>query len=482
MISEHLDRITRLQDAGELSRAADDARAVLQREGGSLSAGDRSALEYEIERSRRIARDYSLSREELLGLLREGIAGFEDGELDAWIAGGRLDFLPIDGEPRFVGPSRANLLFRFPEIRARAAPPVSAAESRFLLDHARRVSKEAAGNPRGMGRPRRFTVTMSIHVLPGRVARGETIRCWMPFPREEEFQRGVELLSAAPVPLHVNDARAPHRALYFEQASRGDEETVFRATWRMEVRPRWFNLKEARGAGRAGGPFTGEQPPHVAFSGRLIRLAEEIVGGAGEPAARARRIYDWIGAHLRYSFAREYSTLRNIPEGVLERGCGDCGQIALLFITLCRIAGVPARWQSGWVLFPFKRNLHDWAEIHLEPHGWVPVDPDYAMAVRQHHDGLRPEEKAALADFYFGGLDAYRMMINGDHGQPLVPPKEDFRSDPVDFQRGELEAGGRNLYFDCFRYRLSVDYVDPPDGGGSAGPGTPGLTAPGSAR
>ena len=42
-----------------------------------------------------------------------------------------------------------------------------------------------------------------------------------------------------------------------------------------------------------------------------------------------------------WASAREYSTIENIPEYELDNHKGDCGQVSLLFITLCRISGIP---------------------------------------------------------------------------------------------------------------------------------------------
>jgi len=55
---------------------------------------------------------------------------------------------------------------------------------------------------------------------------------------------------------------------------------------------------------------------------------------------------------------------------------------------------------------------------------------------------------------YFGGLDQYRMAANSDHSQSLNPPKQSMRSDNVDFQRGELETRGHNIYFDQYSWDL----------------------------
>jgi hypothetical protein len=56
----------------------------------------------------------------------------------------------------------------------------------------------------------------------------------------------------------------------------------------------------------------------------------------------------------------------------------DCGQEALLFITLCRLNGIPAHWETGWTTGPDK-NMHDWCEIYLAPYGWVPADVSYGL-------------------------------------------------------------------------------------------------------
>jgi hypothetical protein len=176
-------------------------------------------------------------------------------------------------------------------------------------------------------------------------------------------------------------------------------------------------------------------------------------------------IYDWIATNIRYSFAREYSTLHNISLYCYTNRYGDCGQITLLYMTLCRIAGIPARWQSGWVIYPHYQNLHDWCEIWLAPHGWVPVDPNYGISTESPGFAhLTPEARAALRDFYFGGMDAYRLVINRDHGFPHFPAKQHFRSDTVDFQRGELETAKGNLYFNQFRYRMELEVLDSPGG------------------
>jgi transglutaminase-like putative cysteine protease len=195
------------------------------------------------------------------------------------------------------------------------------------------------------------------------------------------------------------------------------------------------------------------------FTPEMRALSERILAGETNPAKKAKKFFDWIADNIKYSYALEYSTLRNISDYCRVKGYGDCGQEALLFITLCRLNGIPARWQSGWNTFPGTKTIHDWCEAYLEPHGWIPIDPYQGVWAMRYAFTLTPEQKREVRDFYFGGLDYYRMAANSDHNRELSPPKKSFRSDDVDFQRGELEWGSQNIYFDQYSYQLEIQEV-----------------------
>jgi transglutaminase-like putative cysteine protease len=130
---------------------------------------------------------------------------------------------------------------------------------------------------------------------------------------------------------------------------------------------------------------------------------------------------------------------------------GDCGIKSLLFITLARYCGIPAKWQSGWMMHPPVINLHDWAEVYFEGIGWVPVDPDF---------GIQYSEDEKVKYFYTNGIDSYRLIVNDDISRDFYPAKIYPRSETVDFQRGEVEWKGGNLYFDKWDYHMDVEYPD----------------------
>ena len=92
--------------------------------------------------------------------------------------------------------------------------------------------------------------------------------------------------------------------------------------------------------------------------------------------------------------------------------------------------------------------MHDWAEFYVEPWGWLPADPSR---------GLQISDDPIIREFCFGHQDVYRLIVNLDYGSPLVPPKSSLRSEPADFQRGEVELDGRNLYFDEWTWQFEFE-------------------------
>ncbi len=120
-----------------------------------------------------------------------------------------------------------------------------------------------------------------------------------------------------------------------------------------------------------------------------------------------------------------------------------------LFMSMLRYKGIPVRWQSGWKIPPEAKNLHDWCEVYFEGTGWVPVDISY---------GLQYSTDQRTRDFYISGIDSYRLIINDGVRGNLYPEKKFLRSEPFDFQRGEVEWGGGNLYFDKWDYEMEIIY------------------------
>jgi carboxypeptidase Q len=426
----------------------------------------KEVLVLERDRLARIRRDFPLKEEELWERVLTSVAEVTREEFEGWVEEGRFDWRMVDGEERFFGSSLSNLFFRHPELESRRRPARdSVARQRAYLENARAIRKAAKAEGRPWVLPKRLKARMTLDVRPGHVSEGGKVAVWLPIPRGFPHQTDITWLGSDPSLKALAPEGSALRSAYFETQAGGDGSVTVWMEYAYTAWGVWHDLgregmavdgrlAKARVEGQEAGEGLGEGP-QVRFTSEMRALAASLGGGgSGQTVEVAKRYYDWIAEHIRYSYAPEYSTVDDLAERCRATGVGDCGQVAFLFMTLCRISGIPARWQSGWSLFPGDQTIHDWCEVYLEPWGWVPVDPYMGMYAMQYAPALSEEERRELRDFYFGGLTQYRMAANADHQQALFPPKRFGRSDPVDFQRGEVETADRNLYFDAFRYRL----------------------------
>ena len=453
---------SRLEVQGHFKQAADLLSTALQNE--SVPAGERKKLEFELDRLERIRKEFPFTQEKLFAELKRSVKGLTAEEYDRWLAEGRFENREIEGQRYFANTSVSNLYFRYPELNARRMPPMdTTALQKARLESVTSIKQAALAEKKPYVLPKRFHVTMTVTAQPTAAVPGEIICAWLPIPRRYPFQDEFTLISTSPPVRRIDSEESPIRCVYLEQPAKKNAPTRFKLDYEYTAHAVSFDIKPGTVL-----PCDPNDPslkqflaeaPHVVFTPEMRALSQQIVGDETNPCLKAKKCYDWIAENIKYSFALEYSTIRNISDYCRVKGYGDCGQEALLFITLCRLNGVPARWQSAWNTFPGDKDIHDWTEIYLAPYGWVPVDPYMGLWAMRYANTLTAEQRRQIRDFYFGGLDQYRIIANSDHNQTLTPPKRSLRSDNVDFQRGELECGGKNIYFDQYSYNLSLKEV-----------------------
>ncbi len=457
--------VNQFEQSGQFKQAAGVLENALQRK--SLTSAERKNLEFELDRLERIKKDFPYTREQLFTELKATVKGLTSEEFGRWIGEGRFDSREIDGRRYFMTSSVSNLFFRYPELNPRRIPPKETAElEKAIWKTCAAIKQAALAEHRPYVLPRRFHVTMTVTAASNAAPAGETIRAWLPVPRRYPFQGDFQLISTSSPAKQLGDEQNSVRCVYLEQAARKKKPTEFTIDYHYTTHGVWFDVRPEQVTAcdpndSALQPFIREAP-HVLFTPDIRALSREIAGDEPNPYLKARKFYDWIAGQIKYSYAIEYSTIRNISDYCRRNGYGDCGQEALLFITLCRLNGIPARWQSGWNLFPGAKTIHDWSEIYVAPYGWMPVDPYMGIYAMRYANTLNLEQRREIRDFYFGGLDQYRMAANSDHSQTLSPPKHSMRSDDVDFQRGELECRGHNIYFDQYSWDLKYEEMGLP--------------------
>ena len=278
------------------------------------------------------------------------------------------------------------------------------------------------------------------------------VRAWLPIPADCPAQSEIELQSFTETPAHIAAPDAPQRTVYWEADL--TENRRFGVQYRYRT-----TAVYADPMGFAPDPVqpdfdTGERAPHIVFTPFLRALAAQLTAGVTNPAEKARRIYDYVTLNVRYHYQPAYFVQECLPDRCARDRRGDCGIMALTFITLCRIVGIPARWQSGLSVSPSGVGCHDWAMFYIAPKGWMYADCSFGASMARQGD----EE---LRRHYFGSLDIGRMVANRAFEAPFDPPMCGFRSDPYDNQSGECEADGIGLYGEELDTRKElIDFED----------------------
>ncbi|MBQ5410007.1 MAG: transglutaminase-like domain-containing protein [Bacteroidales bacterium] len=400
----------------------------------------------------RIRKDFTMTPEEGLKQIKAKMPNVTQEQIAKWKRDSKIEYMVIDGKEWWFRKSVRNLWLLADELKEDHD-----AEKWDTYNTRRRYYLEAMQSPadaNGLRDWRHIVVRFYLDVNADAIPAGETLRVWMPFPYQNLRQRNIKLESSN-YPVTYSEG-SKHHTVYMEAKTEKGKPTHFEYTFSYDVAERHIAqddllamLEPYDKNSAEYKEFTGNYPPHIVITDDTRALAREIVEGETNPVLQASKIFNWISSRYPWAGAREYSTIKNMPEYVMANGHGDCGQVALMYITLVRSLGIPARWESGWMLHPDEINWHDWAETYFEGIGWVPTDQSFG----------RSAVGTPMNNYYATGIDVYRMASNEAIGDKLSPEKKFIRSETVDFQPGEVEWRKGNLYYDTWKSHLEVKSI-----------------------
>ncbi len=135
------------------------------------------------------------------------------------------------------------------------------------------------------------------------------------------------------------------------------------------------------------------QSQYIPFSDRLRKFFWSTRPDQREDVAQyVRRTVGYIRDQFHYEKGAT-SVYSNLDD-ILTKGCGVCQDFAHLTIGILRLAGVPARYVSGY-LAPepvqvrkepvSEQASHAWVEALLPNAGWVGFDPTHRGRVTERH-------------------------------------------------------------------------------------------------
>jgi transglutaminase-like putative cysteine protease len=272
-----------------------------------------------------------------------------------------------------------------------------------------------------------FTYLTRIPALPRDAG---ILRIWIPIPQSGSYQSIRDLKIESPFPyVKHRDHEYGNEYLYLE-APAGKVSSL--AEIRMLLQATRQEHRADLSANPVGAPLLAAPPAdlqrflqpdrRVPLQGIIAELATQETRGIQDPLEKARAIYNYVVATMRYDKSGTgWGNGDAIWACTAKRG--NCTDFHSLLIGMMRSQGIPARFEIG---FPLPADQHDgtipgyhcWAQFYVERYGWIPVDAS---------EGWKHPEKK---NYFFGAHDDNRVQFTVGRDIRLDPPQQ---GDPLNY-------------------------------------------------
>jgi sugar lactone lactonase YvrE len=214
---------------------------------------------------------------------------------------------------------------------------------------------------------------------PGKVITAD-LHIAIPVNRDNQELTGEPVFNMPPTGFVTDKWGQKTAHFHFENLEAGETKTVEMTTVATTWEVRYFIFPDQVGSfAQIPGEITAkylEDHEKFQIAHPVIQQAvREVVGDEKNPYWIMRDIFDYINANMYYEMTGGWNTAPT----VLARGNGSCSEYALVFISMCRAAGIPARYAGSVVVRGEDASMddvfHRWAEVYLPGYGWIPVDP-----------------------------------------------------------------------------------------------------------
>lgn len=408
------------------------------------------------ERMKRIRLDFNKTREEVLDDAKKIYPDITETEFKKWDDMGDIEKKQIEGKILYFSEAGRNL-FRVNNEAKAIKKKIHPSKNRIWNALGRNIKEIINNYKNGKGSynsKKKLHITFTVSIPPDTIPHGEILKVWLPFPKALDRQSNITLSQSFPKKRLISSENSLQRTIYFENIAIKGKPSKFKIKFKYDSTGFYKKIDPSKVTkpdltDKEIKKHTGERLPHIYFSEKIKEISKQITGNEKNPYLIAKKIFIWVTENIPWASAREYSTIDSISAYALKNRWGDCGIQTLLFMTLCRLNGIPAKWESG-ATAGSNYNIHDWCRIYIAPYGWIPVDPSY---------GQMPSGDPDIRFFYFGNIDSYRIVYNSDYSREFYPLKTFFRSDTIDSQRGEAEWRGGNIYFNNRKWDLIPEEI-----------------------
>lgn len=309
---------------------------------------------------------------------------------------------------------------------------------------------------------RSFEVTTDINIP----ASGSSVKVWLPLPtfHAREWTRPMgSVWQGNAFDAYVHKHSAQSAQMLFAEWQNASVEPTLSVVSRFMVKDRQWEEASTRPVI----PLSAEERVHYTASTQLLPIdgivlssAKDIVGSLRHDEDKARAIYQWIIENTFRDSETQGCGVGDIRY-MLESGNlgGKCADLNALYVGLARSVGLPARdlygirvadsrigFKSLGKSGDISKAQHCRAEVYLEAHGWVPVDPaDVRKVALEEPPGNHAIDAPLVMearDLLFGSWESNWLVYNDAHDVQL--PYSNGRPLPF-LMYPQAEIDGRRL-------------------------------------
>jgi len=288
---------------------------------------------------------------------------------------------------------------------------------------------------------RTYSLSLEVDITNVLASDGNMLFLRIPVPQETATQHGVKITASSPPPYMENYRGTILHQIENLKTARSEKVThsflltaySVSSTVNQNLVQSWQDTQSPLYL-----MYTAPDRIIPSDSKDVITASALIVGKETNPYKKSMLIYSWIAKNIEY---RKTETPDRTITQILSTKNGDALDLAILYTSLSRAAGIPAIPVAG-ILVDAKQSsrIHWWAEFYLENFGWLPVDPGLAL-------------ETGNTEAYFGqqGADHIAFSRGWTDQKPMTPKSRIvYKPHSFAFQPVWEESGGNIKSYTSF--------------------------------
>jgi len=265
-----------------------------------------------------------------------------------------------------------------------------------------------------------FTYETTLKNIP---STAHTVRIWIPIASSNSHQTVKIIRRVASVPTQITQDpvfgnRMLYAVIHHPHSSTVSLKVIYAVT-RYEYSRGDFRTLMSYNRDPAQVPVSlvrFVEPNRLVPTGGIIaQIAEENTQGKEGEVEKAYALYNYVFHNMRYDKSGT-GWGRGDAIWACDAKHGNCTDFHSLFMALARAEKIPTRFDIGFPLPQTAQGTipgyHCWAEFYVQGLGWTPVDISEAWQTPSKHD------------FFFGSLDANRVLFSTGRDLTLAPKQD----------------------------------------------------------